>query len=481
MCGDEFEIQHIIDDIVQAQQSSTPMPLITTYCSTTPGGNFNTITGTLKFDADNNGCDSGDVLNRFIKLDITGGTQTDATYTNSAGTYNFYTQQGIFTITPQLENDWFTISPQSASVTFADNNNNTQTHDFCIAANGVHPDVEIVLVPILAARPGFDAIYKIVYKNKGNQVLSGDITLNFNDTVTDFVSSNLAVNAQPGLLIWNYSNLMPFENGEILFTLNVNSPMETPAINIDDVLVFTVSITPVTGDETLQDNTFALNQVVVGSFDPNDITCLEGETAPESKIGDYLHYNINFENTGTAPATLIVVKDMIDAAKYDVSTLQLLNASNEVMANITGNKAEFRFDNINLGPQGKGNLVFKIKTLGTLTTGNAVMNQAEIFFDYNFPIETNDAITTFGTLSTGDFVKDVSVKVYPNPSKDNVTITADGVINSVQLYDVQGRLLQTSNANNSMVTLNLSSRQAGIYFVKIATAKGVSVQKIIKE
>jgi hypothetical protein len=51
----------------------------------------------------------------------------------------------------------------------------TTTQNFCITANGVHPDLEIVIAPIIPARPGFSAEYQIVYKNKGNQVMSQSI------------------------------------------------------------------------------------------------------------------------------------------------------------------------------------------------------------------------------------------------------------------------------------------------------------------
>ena len=94
-------------------------------------------------------------------------------------------------------------------------------------------------------------------------------------------------------------------------TLNLNAPTEIPPVNINDELVFTSTINPISGDETASDNVFNLNQIVVGSYDPNDKTCLEGTTISPTKIGDYLHYLIRFQNSGTAPATNIVVKDMI--------------------------------------------------------------------------------------------------------------------------------------------------------------------------
>lgn len=241
------------------------------------------------------------------------------------------------------------------------------------------------------------------------------------------------------------------------------------------------NITQTATDETPADNTFVLNSLVQGSFDPNDKTCLEGATASDALIGSYLHYNINFENTGSAPATFIVVKDEIDATQFDITSLKVLNASHNVVVTVTGNTVEFRFDAINLGPLQKGNVLFKIKTLAALQTGDEVMNKANIYFDYNFPIETNEAITAFKTLSIGSFVKDASVTVYPNPSGGAVTIAAQSIIKNIEVYDLQGRLLQSSPINTTQTILDMSLRAEGIYFVKINTGDGVKIEKMVKK
>lgn len=473
VCLDEGEI----GNLSIAQNS-----LVSTYCSFTLGGNYNTIAGALTYDSDANGCSASDLAQQNIKIAINDGTQTGSAISNGSGNYSFYTQGGVFTLTPQFENSWFIATPATQTVTFADNNNNTATQNFCISPNGVHPDVEAIIVPVDGARPGFDSRYKIVYKNKGNQTLSGAITLTYDDTVLDYVSAMPAYTTSvTGNLTWNYANLLPFESRTVNVTFNLNGPMETPPVNNGDFLEYTVAITPAAGDETPADNTFTFNQEVVGSFDPNDITCLEGETVHPDKIGQYLHYNINFENTGTAPATFIVVKDMINTQQFDVSTLQVLSASHNVETRVTGNKVEFIFDDINLGAEGKGNVVFKIKTLPTVAVNSTVTQKADIFFDYNWPIETNDANTTFTILSRGDFATDSSVRIYPNPAKDVVTVAGSAELKSIQLYDVQGRLLQSVAASGLQSSVNVSSLPKGVYFVKAFTEKGTKLEKIIKE
>lgn len=486
VCTNEIDLSNV--NLALGSGNNNANVQASTYCSFTPGGDYNTIAGTTTFDANNNGCDTADALHPNIRLNINDGTTTGATFTNEVGNYSFFTQAGSFDINPSVENsNWFTFSPVMATIPFANNNNNTTVQNFCVAPNGIHPDVEVVLTPITPARPGFDATYKLVYKNKGNQTQSGTVNLVFNDDKTDFVSSdpiveNLAINS----LTWNYSNLLPFESRSIYIVLNVNSPLETPPVYINDILNFTATINPLSGDDLPDDNTFVYNQTVVGSFDPNDITCLEGETVAPSEIGKYLHYAVNFENTGTYYAENVVVKDIIDTTKYDINSLQVLNTSHDSYIRITGNVVEFIFENINLQAAqgnppvgGHGNVLFKIKSKNDLVSGDSVSKSASIFFDYNAPISTNIEQTTFMSLSNSIFEFDNSVSIYPNPTSSKININSNFNIKSIELYDVQGRVLVTQIGSSK--SIDISDKTIGIYFVKITTEKGSKVEKIVKK
>jgi Leucine-rich repeat (LRR) protein len=464
---------------------------INSFCSFTPGGNFNTITGTAIIDGNNNGCDASDATMPYLGLNISlnGVSTNTSVYTNGLGIYNlFATFPGIYQLTASLENPtYFNVS--SVEVDSNTINDLTILQNICITPNGTHPDVEVVLAPIDPARPGFNASYELVYKNKGNQTLSGTVTLNYNDSVLDYVSTTIAPTSQAaGVINWSYSNLQPFENRSIGLVLNVNSPVETPAVNIGDILTFTATITPIVGDEIPADNTFVFNQTVVGSYDPNDITCLQGDTVSPSEIGNYLHYVINFENTGTYYAENVVVQDIIDTTQYDISSLQILNASHNMDARINGNVVEFVFQNINLAAVagnppvgGHGNVLFKIKSKSNLVTGDQVIKKASIFFDYNAPIITNDAETTYTSLSNGGFNPDDSLSVYPNPTSSILNITSENTIESIELYDIQGRILEKSFQNSNAVILDISNRQSGVYFLKITSDKGSKVEKVVKK
>ncbi|RZJ25124.1 MAG: T9SS type A sorting domain-containing protein, partial [Flavobacterium sp.] len=393
---------------------------------------------------------------------------------------------GDYTIAPQLENPaYFNVFPASASISFPSVDNSTQIRDFCLSANGIHPDLEVVLIPVGAARPGFDSQYRIVYKNKGNQTLSGSVNVVFDDAKTDFVSSIPTVNNQSlNSLIWNFTNLHPFESREINFTLNINSPIETPSVNAGDVLEFTTSINFAAGDDTPNDNISQLHQIVVNALDPNAKTCIEGNVVSSQLIGDYLHYNIEFENLGTADAINVVVKDEIDPELFDINSLQVLYSSHEMRASIRGNTVEFAFENINLAAAsgnppvgGHGNVLFKIKTLPGLSIGDEVRNKANIYFDYNAAVETNMARTTFQMLSNPQFQIDQSVVIYPNPAIALVNISSKSTIKTLELYDIQGRLLEVETMQSQATTLDLTGKEKGVYFVKVITEKGIKIEK----
>lgn len=473
------------EDDVFTYYSVNDGTMVSTYCNFTPGGIFNTISGVIRYDLDNNGCDTQDETPSFIKVKINDGTQEGYAFTSADGDYNFYTQAGSFALTPQVENpSIFNFSPATESVVFPDANNNTEARDFCVSANGIHHDIEVVVVPVIPSRPGFDAVYKIVVRNKGNQIDSGSVVFTYNESVLDWIASAPVQDSQSaGSLTFSYANLQPFESRVISqVTLNVNGPMETPAVNIGDVLNFVADASGLNAtDDTPSDNIFNYSETVVGSYDPNDKKCLEGAVAPPELIGDYLHYNIRFENTGTAPAETVVIKDVIDQTKFDVNSVQIIDSSHHVVGKGDGDGTIFIFQDINLDSGGHGNILLKVKTVGTLVEGDTVTNKANIYFDYNFPIETDLASTTFQTLSVPDQEFDASIRVFPNPASDLVTIKAASAIQSVQLFDIQGRLLEVKMAQAADAKLNLSERTSGIYFVKVLTEKGAAVQKVVKK
>lgn len=482
LCGDESEL----GPIALSFATLYPNCNVGTYCSFNPGGTFYTLTGTNRLDSNQNGCDVNDISIPNLKFDVFSNT-TGSFYANSSGNFSIPFQAGNYFVLPKLENPtYFNISPSQVNLQFPDQTS-PYNQDFCITPNGVHYDLEIIVTRLKAQIPGADVPYKIIFKNKGNQIQSGTITLNFDDAIMDFVSSNpVQATSTTNQLTWNYSNLNPFETREIEFIMNLNSPMETPALNNGDRIQFTGNIQPENNtivDDFPSDNDIAANFNVVNSADPNDITCLEGNSVGPNQIGKYVHYMIRFENIGTANAMNVVVKNLIDTSKFDIATLVPLYSNYDFVTKQTGNQFEFIFENINLpfdDANNDGYLVYKVKLKNNLTVGTTFTNQANIYFDYNFPILTNIESTTIEALSASNFeINDVVIS--PNPTSDFINIQFKNAADfKTEIYDIVGK--QIGNFKNTN-QIDVSNFNSGIYIIKITDfeSKTVKTQKFLKK
>lgn len=487
ICSDEEELNTISDSLklnsISLQLNSITAE-VNSFCSFTPGGLHNTITNVVRFDAIGN-CTGNDKFLPYTKFIIEDPNGKGISVTNNQGEVNFYKQKGLFTLTPQLENpNYYQISPSLVNFNLMDNSGHDTTINFCITPKGIHNDLEIVLAPIGRARPGFDSKYLVTYKNKGNQTLSGDFTVEYNEDVLDLVASSLSP-ITTGKLGKSFADLKPFEvisTDTIVF--NVNSPIETPAVNINDTLKFKAKINPIQGDETPEDNVFKFNQRVVGAYDPNLITCLEGNVLPSKEIGKTVHYTIEFENTGNFPAENIVVVETIDPKKFDINSIQILNTSHPMKLRIEGNKVEYYFQNIDLGEHKHGNILLKLRALSNLIEGDTVNKQANIYFDYNAPVETNKETTVYKDqllASIKGITLDESIIAYPNPNNGLFTLKAANQISSVEIYDLNGRSIQTIIVNDFTNKIDLSNQDAGIYLLKVTTDTGANVIEIKKD
>lgn len=481
VCADGGQIIQIQDLVNQYGYTNCA---VNSMCSTNTNGPFYTVLGNSKLDYDTNGCSLSDFNYPNLKITFSDGTNSGYIIGSESGNYDYDVPAGTFSITPELENpNYFNINPTTSSVTFPAQGS-PFVQDFCVTANGIHNDLEVTVIPMSAARPGFDAHYKIIYKNKGTGIQSGSVSLTFDDAVSDFVAANPNFTTQSNSNVsWGFTNLIPLEKREIDFTLNLNSPVETPPLLGGAILNYTVFVVGTQNDETIDDNTSEVNQIVVNSFDPNDIVCLEGETISTDKVGDYVHYRIRFENTGTANAENIIVKDTIDIEKFDINSLISIDASNhfETRVAATG-EVNFVFNNINLpfdDANNDGYIAFKIRTKPTLNIGDTFSNTAKIYFDFNAPIVTNTAVTTI--VANSDFELENYFTVAPNPVKSILNLQSFQAvqIGSISIFNTLGQeILLITEPNNLIDVSNLKS---GAYFIKVFSAKGTYDSRFLKQ
>lgn len=74
----------------------------------------------------------------------------------------------------------------------------------------------------------------------------------------------------------------------------------------------------------------------------------------------------------------------------------------------------------------------------------------------------------------------VNMLVYPNPSNGNFTIQLkDADKADIHVYNMEGRLVQQVISAPALTSMDLSANPAGVYFVKVQTAAGVSTIKML--
>ncbi|MEL6812744.1 MAG: T9SS type A sorting domain-containing protein [Bacteroidota bacterium] len=482
VCVDEFEVDYMLNQLAIYNIENAE---VNTYCTFPPGGEYFTVNGNCRFDFDGNGCDPSDPPVAYLGFELSPGSNGSQFFSNGNGNYVKYLGSGNFTYEVILENpSYFTVSPPSVSVSFP-NDPTPFEQDFCLTPNGVRSDMEIMIVPTSAARPGFDADYRLVCRNKGNQPLSGTIELTYQNELMEYITSEpLFDNQTANQFVWNYSNLLPFETLEYDITFNINAPTSDPPVNNGDILTFLAKVEPVSGDETPQDNEFILEQVVVGSFDPNDKTCLQGISITPEEVGDFVHYLIRFENTGTFPAENVVIRDVIDESKLELETFVPVNSSHDFVTRIDENEVEFIFEGINLPFQegeNQGYVLFKIRTNPDLVLGDVFSNSAEIFFDFNFPIVTNTTETEVAKILNVSSPLMEGVTVWPNPSSSLLYVKGgeDLELIDISVWSLLGQRVGGATAGAKF--MDVSTLAQGTYFLQITTKKGQIFKQIIKE
>lgn len=435
-----------------------------------------TISGTVSLDSNGNGCDAGDPQMTNTQLSLTNGNTVMYAYANASGQYSFYgVPEGNNNITISSLPAYFTTPASQLVITTG--NNDSDIANFCVAGPAPVSDAQLSLTAMAMPVPGFEISYVLRVQNIGSTVLSGSATFSYDNMILNYIgSSPIQASQTSNTVTFNYSNLNPSQHVAYYLNFVVFTP---PTVVSGNVL--NVSATAVTNqsDINLGNNAATLQQTVVNSYDPNDISVHEGHLISEQQADGYLHYTIRFQNSGTAPAVNVRLENVLDL-HLDWSTLIPLAASHSYFAERTGNNLTFRFNNIMLPaeqdnePASHGWITYKVKPVSGFAIGDVISNVAHIYFDFNAPIVTNTVTTQIQQLSIDSHSLGM-LKLYPNPASDNVFFNGfDGPVNII-ISDIRGKSIKTAviTAGQSVEVSNL---EAGIYFVRIAS-EGIWVTK----
>ena len=358
------------------------------------------LSGTVFVDADGDGAlDGGEI--GLAGAAITATPTGYFALGNGGGEYMIYSNEGSQTVAASLPSPLWsqTTTPLEYTVSPSATQPDWPGLDF-----GFQPTVDISLIHpevVLASAPcSATTSLWITAMNEGTRIEDGTISLALDNAFT-FVSSDPTPSAVSGNMIsWTFSDLSYF--GTQVIHASVVMP---GAQSIGDPFTHAITITTVDdqGDPT---GTFLteLNGVISCAYDPNDKLA-----SPEGYGGlgaidistDHIDYTIRFQNTGNAPAVVVVLRDQLDA-DLDLSSLRILGFSHEPTEVVIEPSGELivRFNGIQLPDSGasftgsQGFIKFRLDLLPGLPHLTPVHNTAEIYFDLNDLVLTNTALRT---------------------------------------------------------------------------------------
>jgi len=245
---------------------------------------------------------------------------------------------------------------------------------------------------------------------------------------------------------------------------------------------------------------------ILGAYDPNDKQAFPtGFTANRIvKPGTEMEYLVRFQNTGNDTAFTVYVIDSLDQ-NLNVESFEMGAVSHSYQLSMQTMKSgktflRWQFNNILLPdsttnePKSNGFIQFRISPKAGLTLGSQVRNYADIYFDFNPPIVTNQTLTTFNNIvytnpalnnnvqiitSIGaKTASQIGVKLYPNPVTQNQLTASFDKPGTLILYDAQGRVVYQKERIEGTETLPITLH-SGFYMARIRTEKGNSVEKIL--
>ncbi|MBI3519543.1 MAG: T9SS type A sorting domain-containing protein [Bacteroidetes bacterium] len=409
------------------------------------------------------------------------------------GIYNFTYPTGNYTIVLDTANVPYTSQCANPGL------------DTTIQLTSINPTVENIDFSV-KCKPGFDlGIQSVVTngivfpgQNHHLKIAAGDMSRWYNLNCASGISGQLTVNISgpvtyvaPAIdsftpivsgTTFTY-NIADFGNVNFSSDFNIILKTDTTATAGDSICV-SVNVTPISGDNNINNNMYHLCYGVVNSYDPN-----MKEVYPinvEPGYNDWFIYTIHFQNTGNATAYNIRLVDTLDA-NLDLETFKVINYSHSNTWTINNRTVFFNFQNIQLpdsssNPDGsKGYVQYRIKPKNNLGAGTKIKNTAYIYFDYNSPIVTNSTINEYIQLvSVKEYLKNLHSTIYPNPNNGTFTIELSiKEKQDLQLFDMTGNLVLSQTIENGKGNIDANYLSAGVYNISIKGNNSVINKKVV--
>ncbi|MFN3874549.1 MAG: T9SS type A sorting domain-containing protein, partial [Flavobacteriales bacterium] len=342
-------------------------------------------------------------------------------------------------------------------------------------AGGVPLDVQVAMADGFA-RPGFEMRYGVMVRNLTPSA-TGTVTLTVTlDPNLSYVTASPAPATVAGnTLTWTSPG---FFMNQAFQTRNIWIRALVPAdlSLLGATLTSTATLVTANADADLANNTAVANQVVTGSYDPNDkaaVTTTGGSAVYLIDQDEWIDYTIRFQNTGTDTAFNVIITDTLPPA-LDPASIQWGAASHPHLRELAGQGVlRFSFPNILLPDSGvseplsHGFVSFRIRPHLPLAPGTVIENTANIYFDYNPPVITDPSVLvaefSTGVMEGGGF----DPRIVPNPGRERFAVVHSGRF-TFRVLDALGREVQNPTAASDQATVDALNWPAGAYLVQVS-------------
>lgn len=228
-------------------------------------------------------------------------------------------------------------------------------------------------------------------------------------------------------------------------------------------------------------NTYEEQIEIVGAIDPNDILASpRGEGAAHFIAQEQeLTYTVRFQNVGTYAATYVFIENQLPT-ELDIATFEVVASSHEYHYELSEDgllKVSYLYinlpDSLTNEAESHGYFKYKIKPKAEVMGGEVITNQAEITFDFEVPVVTNEVFHTIRFDGDGEKRE---LLIFPNPASEKTQISINPEYNrfdnlpkfqSYGIRDSQGRLLKSAEGFDAhQMEIDLLGLPSGVYILE---------------
>jgi len=442
---------------------------------------------------------------------VIGSLKGDTAYcvSHRDGRFQFVTGPGNYAFQPlnlpAAYHNYSVASPASQAVSLSGYGNFSRGKNFALEPAETITDGSVAVTPYDLAVPGRTLPVRLTVTNTGTTIFSGSCQFSYDSSHAGFNRTNATPTGRTDSSVsFNVPSLNPFESwsSDVFLTVRTTAPA-------GDTFRIAANLTTTPADMLPSNNRDSVGVIVRASYDPNNKAVYPfNDVNYDSVTAQHqeLDYHILFQNTGTDTAYAVLVSDSLDA-DLDLTTFRLVASSQPVDINWSGARTvQFYFKNILLpdsaenGPASHGFIRFRIKPYPTVKLSDQIRNTAQIYFDYNSPVATDQVVSTFArtrpgspadsSRNGGGTTADSSssdLRLYPNPGHDHLYFLLakndPGGAISLSVYDASGKAVITGSMVQAPQTpglIDISDLPQGLYYIRIKTTKNDYTKTFMK-